>query len=171
MSCYLGLWVVFKCVIDVVELLVLVDIDLYCIEIVLLIDFILLEGGLNICWFDLLFVQEVWLFDYKWYVVFVYVWVNKFDWIEIDLLNVCFGIMIGGKVYFDVCQVLIDFGFDDEICVWIGIWFYKVGCVWLFEVQGVQVFVCGFDEILVVEEKCQIFEYVIKEELYNWFDV
>ncbi|WP_049102043.1 hypothetical protein, partial [Burkholderia cenocepacia] len=47
---------------------------------------------------------------------------------------------------------------------------YKVGCVWPLEAQGAQAFARGLDEILVVEEKRQILEYAIKEELYNWPD-
>ncbi|MFX6035940.1 hypothetical protein ABTE74_21390, partial [Acinetobacter baumannii] len=31
-------------------------------------------------------------------------------------------------------------------------------------------FATGLDEILVVEEKRQILEYALKEELYNWRD-
>ncbi|WP_242449502.1 hypothetical protein [Burkholderia mallei] len=38
------------------------------------------------------------------------------------------------------------------------------------EAQGAQAFARGLDEILVVEEKRQILEYAIKEELYNWPD-
>ncbi|MFP3648966.1 hypothetical protein, partial [Paraburkholderia sp. SIMBA_054] len=70
----------------------------------------------------------------------------------------------------DVRQALTDLGLDDETCSRIGIRLYKVGCVWPLEAQGAQAFARGLDEILVVEEKRQILEYAIKEELYNWPD-
>ncbi len=41
---------------------------------------------------------------------------------------------------------------------------------WPLEAEGVREFAQGLDEILVVEEKRQILEYQIKEELYNWRD-
>ncbi len=42
--------------------------------------------------------------------------------------------------------------------------------MWPLEAQGAHEFARGLEEILVVEEKRQILEYAIKEELYNWPD-
>src|SRR3569623_2605320 len=39
---------------------------------------------------------------------------------------------------------------------------------WPLEAQGVRACSQGLEEILVVEEKRQILEYQLKEELYNW---
>jgi len=39
---------------------------------------------------------------------------------------------------------------------------------WPLEPQGARRFAEGLEEILVVEEKRQVIEYQIKEELYNW---
>src|SRR4029079_2332608 len=47
---------------------------------------------------------------------------------------------------------------------------YKVGMPWPLEPQGVREFAKDLDEILVVEEKRQLIEYQIKEQLYNWRD-
>jgi len=170
MSRYSGLWVALKCVTDVVESSASVDIDPHRTEIVLPTDFILPEGGLNIRWPDPPLVQEARLLDYKWYAALAYVRANKLDRIEIDSPTARFGIMTGGKAYLDVRQALSDLGLDDETCARIGIRLYKVGCVWPLEAQGAQAFARGLDEILVVEEKRQILEYAIKEELYNWPD-
>jgi len=41
---------------------------------------------------------------------------------------------------------------------------------WPLEAEGVRNFAQGLEEILVVEEKRQILEYQLKEELYNWRD-
>ena len=41
---------------------------------------------------------------------------------------------------------------------------------WPLEPQGARDFAEGLEEILVVEEKRQLIEYQIKEELYNWRD-
>src|SRR3546814_15716429 len=46
----------------------------------------------------------------------------------------------------------------------------NVGCVWPLNAQDAREFATGLEEILVVEEKRQILEYALKEELYNWRD-
>ena len=170
MSRYSGLWVAMKCVTDVVESSASVDIDPHRTQIILPEDFGMPEGGLNIRWPDPPLVQEARLLDYKWYAALAYVRANKLDRVEIDAPHARFGIMTGGKAYLDVRQALTDLGLDDETCSRIGIRLYKVGCVWPLEAQGAQAFARGLEEILVVEEKRQILEYAIKEELYNWPD-
>jgi indolepyruvate ferredoxin oxidoreductase len=170
MSRYSGLWVAMKCVTDVVESSASVDIDPQRTQIVLPADFVLPEGGLNIRWPDPPLVQEARLLDYKWYAALAYVRANKLDRIEIDSPQARFGIITGGKAYLDTRQALVDLGLDDETCSRIGIRLYKVGCVWPLEAQGAHAFARGLQEILVVEEKRQILEYAIKEELYNWPD-
>lgn len=170
MSRYSGLWVALKCVTDIVESSASIDLDPHRSEIVIPSDFVLPEGGLNIRWPDSPLAQEARLLDYKWYAALAYVRANKLDRIEIDSPHARFGIMTAGKAYLDVRQALIDLGLDDETCARIGIRLYKVGCVWPLEAQGAQAFARGLDEILVVEEKRQILEYAIKEELYNWPD-
>ncbi|MEK6351064.1 MAG: indolepyruvate ferredoxin oxidoreductase family protein [Burkholderia sp.] len=170
MSRYSGLWVSLKCVTDVVESSASVDIDPHRANIVLPEDFLMPEGGLNIRWPDPPLVQEARMIDHKWYAALAYVRANRLDRIEIDSPQARFGIMTAGKAYLDVRQALTDLGLDDQTCARIGIRLYKVGCVWPLEAQGAQQFARGLDEILVVEEKRQILEYAIKEELYNWPD-
>jgi indolepyruvate ferredoxin oxidoreductase len=170
MSRYSGLWVAMKCVTDVVESSASVDIDPHRTQIVIPTDFAMPEGGLNIRWPDPPLVQEARLLDYKWYAALAYVRANKLDRIEIDSPHARFGIMTAGKAYLDVRQALADLGLDDETCARIGVRLYKVGCVWPLEAQGAHAFAHGLEEILVVEEKRQILEYAIKEELYNWPD-
>ncbi|MFL9873658.1 indolepyruvate ferredoxin oxidoreductase family protein [Paraburkholderia megapolitana] len=170
MSRYSGLWAAMKCVTDVVESSASVDIDPHRTQIILPSDFAMPDGGLNIRWPDPPLVQEARLLDYKWYAALAYVRANKLDRVEIDSPHARFGIMTAGKAYLDVRQALTDLGLDDETCARIGIRLYKVGCVWPLEAQGAQAFARGLDEILVIEEKRQILEYAIKEELYNWPD-
>ncbi|RRW96307.1 indolepyruvate ferredoxin oxidoreductase family protein [Pandoraea apista] len=170
MSRYSGLWVAMKCVTDVVESSASVMIDPHNVEIRLPDDFIMPPDGLNIRWPDPPLVQEARLLDYKWYAGLAYVRANKLDRVMIDSPHARFGIMTGGKAYLDVCQALADLGLDEATCQRIGIRLYKVGCVWPLEAQGARAFAQGLQEILVVEEKRQILEYAIKEELYNWRD-
>ena len=167
MSRYSGLWVAMKCVTDVVESSASVEIDPHRLQIVLPEDFVLPPDGLNIRWPDPPLVQEARLLDFKFYAALAYVRANKLDRVEIDSPHARFGIMTGGKAYLDVRQALVDLGLDDATCSQLGIRLYKVGCVWPLEAQGAHAFAHGLKEILVVEEKRQILEYAIKEELYN----
>ena len=50
----------------------------------------------------------------------------------------------------------------------IGIRLHKVNVVWPLEATITRDFAQGLQEILVVEEKRQVIEYQLKEELYNW---
>jgi indolepyruvate ferredoxin oxidoreductase len=45
---------------------------------------------------------------------------------------------------------------------------FKVAMPWPLEPDGIREFSRGLDEILVVEEKRQMVEYQLKEQLYNW---
>ncbi|MDE2287393.1 MAG: indolepyruvate ferredoxin oxidoreductase family protein [Burkholderiales bacterium] len=170
MSRYSGLWVAMKCVTDVVESSASVMIDPHHVRIALPEDFVMPPDGLNLRWPDPPLVQEARLLDYKWYAGLAYVRANKLDRVTIDSPHARFGIMTAGKAYLDVCQALSDLGLDEQTCSRIGIRLYKVGCVWPLEAQGARAFATGLQEILVVEEKRQILEYAIKEELYNWRD-
>lgn len=170
MSRYSGLWVSLKCVTDVVESSASVEVNPDRIQTIIPEDFELPEGGLNIRWPDTPAAQEERMNTYKWYAALAYVRANKLDKIVIDSPKARFGIMTAGKAYLDVRQALTDLGLDEQTCRDIGIRLYKVGCVWPLEAQGAREFALGLDEILVVEEKRQIMEYALKEELYNWRD-
>ena len=45
-----------------------------------------------------------------------------------------------------------------------------VAVVWPLDAQLTRDFATGLQEILVIEEKRQIIEYQLKEQLYNWRD-
>ncbi|UIF91220.1 indolepyruvate ferredoxin oxidoreductase family protein [Cupriavidus sp. UYPR2.512] len=168
MSRYSGLWVAMKCVTDVVESTASVEIDPDRVQIALPEDFVVPQGGLNIRWPDSPLEQEARLLDHKWYAALAYVRANRLNRVVLDSPNARFGIMTAGKAYLDVRQALTDLGLDDDTCARIGIRVYKVGCVWPLEAHGAREFATGLEEILVVEEKRQILEYALKEELYNW---
>ncbi|WP_206956192.1 indolepyruvate ferredoxin oxidoreductase family protein [Trinickia acidisoli] len=168
MSRYSGLWVAMKCVTDVIESSASIDLDPDRLEIVIPPDPILPAGRLNIRWPDAPLAQEARLLDEKWYAALAYVRANKLNRIVIDSPTPRFGIMTAGKAYLDVRQALSDLGLDDETCARIGLRVLKVGCVWPLDAQDARAFATGLEEILVVEEKRQILEYALKEELYNW---
>jgi indolepyruvate ferredoxin oxidoreductase len=168
MSRYSGLWVAMKCVTDVVESTASIDLDPDRVEIVTPTDYAMPDGGLNIRWPDSPLAQEARLLDEKWYAALAYVRANKLNRVVIDSDKPRFGIITAGKAYLDVRQALVDLGLDDVTCAQIGLRVLKVGCVWPLDAQDARAFATGLEEILVVEEKRQILEYALKEELYNW---
>src|SRR5258708_1889845 len=68
----------------------------------------------------------------------------------------------------DVLEALEELGITEENAAQIGIRLFKVSMPWPLEPDGVREFSKGLEEILVVEEKRQMVEYQLKEQLYNW---
>ncbi|MEZ5478731.1 MAG: hypothetical protein R3E95_15005 [Thiolinea sp.] len=168
MSRYSGLWVGMKCVTQVVETTASVDIDPDRVRILLPDDFDMPPGGLNIRWPDPPLEQEQRMLNHKWYAALAYVRANRLNRIVVDAPQARFGIITAGKAYQDVRQALHDLGLDEQALRNIGVRILKIGCVWPLDAQNARQFAEGLDEILVVEEKRQILEYALKEELYNW---
>ena len=168
MSRYSGLWVAFKCVTDVVESGSSVEINPERIQTKMPTDFVLPPDGLNIRWPDGILEQEARILDWKVYAALAYARANALDRIIWDSPKARLGIVTTGKSYGDVMQALSDLGLNQEIAKEIGLRVYKVAMSWPLEPQGARRFAEGLEEILVVEEKRQLIEYQIKEELYNW---
>jgi indolepyruvate ferredoxin oxidoreductase len=168
MSRYSGCWVAFKALADTVETSASVEVDPAALNIVLPDDFQLPADGLNIRWPDPPLQQEVRLLNHKLYAALAYCRANRLDRVVIDSPAPRLGILTAGKSYLDVRQALDELGIDDALAAEIGIRLYKVGMVWPLEPEGVRHFAEGLEEILVVEEKRQLLEYQLKEELYNW---
>ena len=168
MSRYAGVWVAMKCVTEVVEASASVIVDPARIDIRLPSDFVMPPGGLNIRWPDQALDLEARLLDHKLYAALAYCRANKINHTVIDSPQARFGIVASGKAYLDTRQALHDLGLDDETCARIGIRVFKCGMVWPLEAQTIAAFAEGLEEILVVEEKRQIIEYQLKEELFNW---
>ena len=168
MSRFSGCWVAFKCVTDVVESGASVEADLTRIQTRVPSDFVLPPGGLNIRWPDGILEQEARILDYKVYAALAYARANRLDRIVWDSPKARLGIATTGKSFGDVMQALADLGIDEQLARDIGLRVYKVALSWPLEPQGARRFAEGLEEILVVEEKRQVIEYQIKEELYNW---
>ncbi|MEO8740665.1 MAG: indolepyruvate ferredoxin oxidoreductase family protein, partial [Casimicrobiaceae bacterium] len=170
MSRYSGCWVGFKCVADTVESSASVLIDPARVQITVPDDFPLPPDGVHIRWPDAFLATEARMQDYKIYAALHYCRVNKLNRIVIDSPKPRLGIITSGKSYLDVRQALDDLGITEADAAEIGIRVYKVAMPWPLEPEGVRHFAEGLTEILVVEEKRQIVEYQIKEQLYNWRD-
>jgi len=168
MSRFSGVWSGMKTIQEVVESSASVSIDPDRVKIILPEDFMMPPGGLHIRWPDQPLEQEARLMDYKWYAALAYVRANKLNHNVIATAQDRFGIIASGKAFNDTRQALNDLGLDDDTCRTLGIRLHKVNVVWPLEATITRDFAQGLQEILVVEEKRQVIEYQLKEELYNW---
>ena len=168
MSRFSGVWSGMKTIQEVVESSSSVSVDPDRVKIIIPEDFQMPPGGLHIRWPDAPLEQEARLMDYKWYAALAYIRANKLNYNVIAAPDDRFGIIASGKAFNDTRQALSDLGLDEDTCHQLGIRLHKVNVVWPLEASITRDFALGLQEILVVEEKRQVIEYQIKEELYNW---
>ena len=168
LSRYAGVWSGMKTIQEVVESSSSVSVDPDRVDILLPEDFQMPPGGLHIRWPDAPLEQEARLMDHKWYAALAYIRANRLNHNVVEGPNDRFGLIASGKAYNDLRQALHDLGLDDDTCRALGVRVHKVGVVWPLEASITRRFAQGLQEILVVEEKRQMIEYQLKEELYNW---
>ncbi len=175
MSRFSGCNVAFKALADTVESSASIDADPFRVQVKIPQDFVMPEGGLNARLSNVPLGlqarnQEALMQDYKIYAALAYARENKLNHITIDSPNAKLGIIASGKSYLDVLEALEELGIDENMAAEVGMRLFKVAMPWPLEPDGVREFADGLDEILVVEEKRQIVEYQLKEQLYNWRD-
>src|SRR5882757_7554604 len=168
LSRFAGVWSAMKTIQEIVESSASISVDPDRVDIVIPTDFAMPDGGLHIRWPDAPLEQEARLMDHKWYAALAYVRANKLNHNVISGPHDRFGIIASGKAYNDTRQALVDLGLDDETCRRIGLRLHKVNVVWPLEATITRDFALGLQEILVVEEKRQVIEYQLKEQLYGW---
>ncbi|KIP17101.1 hypothetical protein KY49_6987 [Burkholderia sp. MSHR3999] len=175
MSRYSGCAVGFKALADTVESAASVDADPFRLQIHYPESFEMPEGGLNTrLSTDSLGVQarkqEALMHDFKIDAVLAYARANRLNQVTIDSPRARLGIVASGKSYLDVLEALEELGIDGSAAADIGLRLFKVSMPWPLEPEGVRGFALGLDEILVIEEKRQVVEHQLKEQLYNWRD-
>ena len=171
LSRYSGCWVALKTTSDTVESSAAIEVDARRVQISLPQDFVLPADGLHLRWPDPALAQEHRMQEFKIYAALAYARANRLNYVVFDSPRPRLGIISCGKAYLDVLQALDDLGIDQAHAADIGLRLYKVGMPWPLEASGVRRFAEGLEEILVVEEKRQIIEYQLKEQLYNWTDI
>lgn len=167
MSRYSGCWIGMKAIADTVETSAVVQVDPSRIQ-RRLPDFPMPPGGLSIRWPDQPLEQELRLQRYKVYAAMAYARLNGLNRVVMDSPRPRYGIVTTGKSYLDVRQALDALGIDEALAAEIGLRLLKVGMPWPLDAETVRHFAEGLEEILVVEEKRQVIEYQLKEQLYNW---
>ena len=124
-------------------------------------------GGLNIRWPDPPNDQEFRLHNYRLDAARAFAAANSFDREVLTSDRRRYGIVTTGKAHLDALQALEDLGIDSGRARELGIVVYKVGMNWPLEPHGIARFAEGLEEILVVEEKRSLVEDQIREQLFN----
>ncbi|MFT4182340.1 MAG: indolepyruvate ferredoxin oxidoreductase family protein [Rhizobium sp.] len=168
MSRYSGCWVGMKFIADTIETTAAVDLSGERRQFVLPTDFEMPPGGLNLRWPDPPLVQDDRLQTYKAYAAIAFARANRVDEITHDVPNARFGIISSGKAYEDVLQALRELEIGPREMAAIGLRILKVRMPWPLEPEAVRHFSEGLDEVLVVEERREIIENQIKQQLFNW---
>ncbi|MDB5744038.1 MAG: indolepyruvate ferredoxin oxidoreductase family protein, partial [Polaromonas sp.] len=167
MSRYSGCWVGFKSISDTIESSSSFEIDPMAVEIRIPDTYPIPADGFHIRWPDPPLEQENRLQRERLYALLDYVRLNKLNRQDWSAPSAKLGIVTTGKSYLDVREALAMMGIDEDGAAAMGLRLLKIGVSWPLEPQCIREFADGLDEILVVEEKRQIIEYQIKEQLYN----
>ncbi len=168
MSRYSGCWVGYKVIADTVETTGVVDLSREKQEFVLPTDFEMPQGGLNLRWPDPILVQDERLQEHKAYAAIAFARANGIDQLIYDSKKPRFGIVASGKAYENVREALRHIGIDARIADKIGLRLYKVRMPWPLEPEGIRHFSEGLEEVLVIEERREVIEHQIKQQLFNW---
>ncbi|NML31724.1 indolepyruvate ferredoxin oxidoreductase family protein [Paraburkholderia antibiotica] len=167
MSRYSGCWVGFKAITDTIETSASFEIDPLAVPITIPDTYPIPPDGFSIRWPDAPLAQENRLQRERLYALLEYVRVNGLNRQPWHAPDAKLGIATTGKSYLDTLEALALLGLDETTAACAGIRLLKIGVSWPLEPQCVREFAEGLSEILVVEEKRQIIEYQIKEQLYN----
>ncbi|HLI98286.1 MAG TPA: indolepyruvate ferredoxin oxidoreductase family protein [Bradyrhizobium sp.] len=170
MSRYSGCWVGMKVITETVETTAEIDLTDEMKPFIIPSDFEMPPGGLNLRWPDDRYDQDRRLQDYKAFAAIAFARANKVNHITMDSPDARFGIMASGKSYEDIRQALRELGITPEVAAKIGLRLYKIGMPWPLEPQGVREFAIGLEEIFIIEERREIVENQVKQELFNWRD-
>ena len=168
MSRYSGCWVGYKVISETVETTSVVDLSQEGRMFAIPDDFEMPVGGLNLRWPDPPLIQDERLQEQKGYAAIAFARANRVDRTTIDAPDARFGIVASGKAYEDVVQALKDLGIGEHERNAIGLRLYKVRMPWPLEPEGIRRFSEGLEEVLIVEERREIIENQIKQQLFNW---
>ncbi|EKS38902.1 indolepyruvate ferredoxin oxidoreductase family protein [Afipia clevelandensis] len=170
MSRYSGCWVGMKVITETVETTAEINLNDEMTPFIIPTDFEMPPGGLNLRWPDDRYAQDKRLQDYKGFAAIAFARANKINRVTMDSPNARYGIMASGKSYEDIRQALRELGITPEVAAKIGLRLYKIGMPWPLEPEGVRQFAVGLEEIFIIEERREIVENQVKQELFNWRD-
>ncbi|QGX98083.1 indolepyruvate ferredoxin oxidoreductase family protein [Roseovarius faecimaris] len=166
LSRFSGCWVGLKTMKDTVEATAVVDGRPDRMQVVLP-EFDMPEGGLNIRLGDTPHAQEARVIDYKRFAAEAFAHANRIDKRVHGKPGAKIGFVSAGKNWLDLVHALSLLGIDEAEAERLGITTYKVGQVFPLDMKGFHEWAEGLELIVVVEEKRKLIEIQIKEALFD----
>ncbi len=166
LSRYAGLWVGLKTMKDTVEATSVVDGDPNRVQLVMP-DYDLPKGGLNIRLADTPHLQEARMIDHKRYAAEAFSHANKIDKRMWGKRGAKIGFVAAGKNWLDLLHAMNLLNISENEAERLGITLYKVGQTFPLDMEGFHDWADGLDLVVVVEEKRKLIEVQIKEALFS----
>ncbi|PWR03141.1 indolepyruvate ferredoxin oxidoreductase family protein [Meridianimarinicoccus roseus] len=166
LSRFAGVWAGLKMVKDTAEVTAVVDGRADRMQLVVP-EFDMPEGGLNIRLDDHWVAQEQRLVRYKRYAAEAFARANRIDRRVWGRPGAKIGFVAAGKSWLDLVHALSLLGIDAAEAERLGLTIYKVGQVWPLDMESLHDWAEGLDLIVVVEEKRKLIEVQIKEAIFD----
>ncbi|WP_323769102.1 indolepyruvate ferredoxin oxidoreductase family protein [Antarctobacter sp.] len=166
LSRFSGLWVGLKTMKDTIEATAVVDGRPDRVQLVLP-EFDMPEGGLNIRLGDTPHAQETRMIDYKRFAAEAFSHANKMDKRMWGKPGAKIGFVAAGKNWLDLQHALALLGVDEAEAERLGITTYKIGQTFPLDMRGFHDWADGLDLIVIVEEKRKLIEIQVKEALFD----
>jgi indolepyruvate ferredoxin oxidoreductase len=166
LSRFAGVWVGLKAMKDTIEVTSVVDGSLHRVSVVVP-DFAMPEGGLNIRLIDTPQLQEARMIDHKRNAAEAFARANRIDQRKWGKAGAKIGLVAAGKNWLDLQHALSLLNIDADEAARLGLTTYKVGQVWPLDMTSLKEWAEGLDLIIVVEEKRKLIELQIKEALFD----
>jgi len=166
LSRFSGLWTGLKLMKDTVEATSVVDGDPHRVPL-MIPDFAMPEGGLNIRLVDTPHEQEPRVIDHKRYAAEAFSHANKIDKRIWGKPGAKIGFVAAGKNWLDLMHAMSLLNIDENEAERLGITTYKIGQPFPLDMKGFNDWAEGLDLIVVVEEKRKLIEVQIKEAIFD----
>ncbi|NOD91377.1 indolepyruvate ferredoxin oxidoreductase family protein [Ruegeria sp. HKCCD4884] len=166
LSRFAGVWVGLKTMKDTIEVTSVVDGSPDRMQVVLP-EFDMPDGGLNIRLGDTPHLQETRVIDYKRFAAETFSHANKLDKRMWGKPGAKIGFVAAGKNWLDLSHALSLLNIDEAEAERLGITTYKVGQTFPLDMAGFHDWAEGLDLIVIVEEKRKLIEVQVKEAIFD----
>ncbi len=166
LSRFAGVWVGLKTMKDTIEVTSVVDGRPDRVGLVMP-EFDMPEGGLNIRLGDTPHLQEARIIDYKRFAAETFSHANKLDKRVWGKPGAKIGFVAAGKNWLDLAHALSLLNIDEAEAERLGITTYKIGQTFPLDMAGFHDWAEGLDLIVIVEEKRKLIEVQVKEAIFD----
>lgn len=166
LSRFAGVWVGLKTMKDTIEATAVIDGSVDRVKLVMP-EFEMPVGGLNIRTPDTPHDQEVRMIDHKRFAAEAFSRANKMDKRVWGKAGAKIGFVAAGKNWLDLAHAMSLLGIDEAEAERLGITTYKIGQTFPLDMKSFHEWAEGLDLIVIVEEKRKLIEVQVKEAIFD----